>query len=643
MDDKKVNSVDENNFEEENIGDKLKEADQPSILQDTPEETSTVETASAPKRLNLIENIKKSALNIYKTFLRFPLTLIIFTALASIIIYMTETPYNEPVEKILDRVIGVLILGIPFTLAANLFIEKFWDNVNIFKKILSYSLQIAVLTAYYFFLFPNTDMVPVMRLILITFSLGLTFLFIPYLRGKENFEVFITKIVSKATITAFFTLVIALGLIATLFAVKSLLYNDLSEKHFFYVWVLSWLIFAPVYFLSGFPKTEDIFSIKDYNNIFKILLVFIILPIISIYTVVLYLYFGKILITQVWPKGIVSYLVLSYTSAGIISIFLISSFFKQNKWVDTFTNIYLKLIFPLIGMMFVSIGIRINEFGFTENRYLILATGIWATFAVIFMNFDKGKRNIILPISLAVVAFLAVCGPWDASNISKTSQNNRFSNILNKYGMIANGKVMTGSSKVAYNDQKEISEILRYFDRAHKLSDVKYLPDDFDFSKMKDVFGFEAVDTYRAGGTNYFNYYKPQDAPVIINGYDILFDLEFFNSGSGDNLVYESFSNSQYGNIKISINKKYEMTIFRNGEALYTFNILNNLSELYKKYGYEIKTKEPGKQELVFIDANNKAEIKIIYRLITLTVNNENNNDEIVPNNVKADLLIKFK
>lgn len=640
MEDKKAGFENESKLIQENMVNELKEVYDPEVLHDDIQQEDDIKTAARLKSFNFAENIKKSALKIYSTFLRFPLTLAIFIVLAGVIIYMNEAPYNQAVDNILERIIGVLILGIPFSLAVNLCMEKFWNNAGTYKRLLSYIIQIAVLGVYYLFLFPDTDMVPTMRLTLITFSLSLTFLIIPYLQGKEGFEVYITKIISKATITAFYTLVIALGLVATLFAVKSLLYSDLREEYYFYSWILSWLVFAPVYFLSGFPKMQDTFVIKDYNNILKILLVYIILPIVSIYTVVLYLYFGKILLTQVWPKGMVSYLVLSYTFAGIISIFLISPFLKQNKWVNIFTNIYLKLIFPLLGMMFVSIGIRINEFGFTENRYLILVVGIWATLAVIFMNFNKGKRNILLPISLAVIAFLTVCGPWDAFSISKLSQNNRFQNILNKYGMITDQKIIS-SSEVEDNDKKEISEILRYFDRYHKLSEVRYLPSEFELSKMKDVFGFESVDSYRSS-VDYFNYYRPQGTPVIVNGYDILLGFEFYNYHNNDNSIYESLSDSQYGNIKVSINKEYEMTIFHNNQELYTLNLLNNLTELYKKHGDQFKGKEPHNQELIFADANNKAEVKIIYNAISLNLDKDGNN-EIIPTNVKADLLIKFK
>ena len=48
-----------------------------------------------------------------------------------------------------------------------------------------------------------------------------------------------------------------------------------------------------------------------------------------------------------------------------------------------------KAILPLIVMMFISIGIRINAYGLTENRYYVVALGIWAFLVMIYFAFGK--------------------------------------------------------------------------------------------------------------------------------------------------------------------------------------------------------------------------------------------------------------
>jgi hypothetical protein len=88
------------------------------------------------------------------------------------------------------------------------------------------------------------------------------------------------------------------------------------------------------------------------------------------------------------------------------------------------------------------------------------------------MNLAKTKRNIILPVSLAIIAFLAVFGPWSSFSVSKFSQNQRFENILSRYNMIKGNEIIKPARTVSNEDKSEISQILSYFERSHKFSDV---------------------------------------------------------------------------------------------------------------------------------------------------------------------------
>jgi hypothetical protein len=254
-------------------------------------------------------------------------------------------------------------------------------------------------------------------------------------------------------------------------------------------------------------------------------------------------------------KGIVSYLVVSYTAVAIATIFFISPFREQNKWVRIFTASLTKLIFPLLGMMFISIGIRIGEFGFTENRYFILAIGLWSTAMMIYLNFNK-KNNLVLPITLAIFALLSVFGPWSAFEVSKMSQSNRFYQIASKYDMIQDGKVQKGSYTVETYDQQEISGVLRYFDRSHKLSDLKYLPDNFTMNQMKRCVWVSQRSTPEVCADNYFGYHLERGVPVEITGYDVYFRLEAFRYNPDSQNIFEREINTQKGKVKLVLDQQ---------------------------------------------------------------------------------------
>ncbi len=597
------------------------------------------EDNSIKRKLSILDYTKTGIDAVSKTFYRFPLTIILFVLLAVVIIYRIETSYNENVYEVLDRLTAVLLLGITLSLTVQVLFERFLKKDNVITKISIYVLELLLLTVYYTYLFPNTNLVSIERLLLFSIALILSFLFIPYLFKKENFEIYITKIITRLIVSAFFTTVLALGLTATLFAIQSLLYNDLRTEFYAYVWTLAWCIFAPIYFLHGLPRRSESFNLDSYHKIIQVLLLYIILPLLGVFTAVLYVYFGKILITQVWPEGIVSYLVLSYTSIGITSIFLISPLKDKNKWAKTFISLYTKLILPLLVIMFISIGIRIKEYGFTENRYFIVIIGIWATFAMAYIIFNKCKNNIVLPISLAIVAFLSVWGPWSAFNISIASQSERFYNILSKYEMIQNNEVVSNNIIIEDADQREIVGILRYFERSHELNDLVYLPADFRLDKMEDTFGFTENIWYN-DPYNHFNYYKTENNPLVISGYDIHFSYrsyEFNNDKVEKEFVYD------YGNFKINISKEYIMTLSSDSNVIYQVNLLDYIKTLNDKYGTN-NSKDGGAstEDLILIDKNDEVRVMFVYNQIYGTVNNTSD-DKILIDNIEADMYIDIK
>ena len=575
--------------------------------------------------------LKSGLQAISDTFQRFPITLLLFFGIAAIIIYRIEVPYQQlkDISDILDRLTGVMAMGIPLSLSISLILEKLEKDKKIALKIGASIAIAAVLYLYYLFLFTGTEMVPMTRLLLITGAMILAFLFIPYLKKRSHFEVYVINVISRAATTAFYTVVLGLGLMAILFAIKSLLISGMDSEIYLETWVLAWLVFAPLHFLYSLPYIKDDFTTEDFNKVFKIMLLYIVLPVITAYTIVLYLYFGKIIITQVWPKGIVSYLVVSYTAASIAAIFFISPFREQNKWVRIFTASLTKLIFPLLGMMFISIGIRIGEFGFTENRYFILAIGLWSTAIMIYLNFNK-KNTLVLPITLAIFALLSVFGPWSAFEVSKMSQSNRFYQIASKYDMIKDGKVEKGSYTVDTYDQQEISGVLRYFERSHELSDLKYLPDNFTMNQMKNVFGFSEI--YPTGmPNNYFGYHLERGLPVEITGYDVYFRLEAFRYNPDSQNIFEREINTQKGNVKLVLDNNNQLIIQNNTMEIYRYDLRKYVQSLYDNYGSDMSvnkkpgtTDSPDQEKLIFTDDTAKVKIKMIFYNINGSVDEGN-------------------
>ncbi len=522
--------------------------------------------------------IKKLLTGFYASIRRFPATLCFSAATAVMMIVVNELQSTAGQETldILNRIAMVLALGIPLSLCITHVFER-KENMNPAEKLLLSLAGAAVLALYYFFLLPDFKMVAVSRYIAVSLALYIIFLLLPYFYKRDNFELYIMKLFLRFWVTALYSGVLFAGMAAILFTIDRLLQINVTDKMYLNVWIVIAGVFAPAFFLGGIPAFHQQLEKEDYSKLLRILLLYIIMPLITVYTAILYIYFAKAIITLTWPEGLVAHLVLWYSVISAAVIFLTTPLREINRWVRIFIFWFVKLILPILVIMFVSIGIRINAYGITENRYFVVALGLWVTGVMVYLNLAKNRRNIVMPITLAMIALLSVFGPWSAYSVSKLSQSMRFENILTRNGMLKDHLATKPAGEIAENDKNEISEILLYFSNKHSLEDLKYLPSGFKLENMENTFGFPFQQKgYLPQNNGYFNYSSGWlDHPVDIKGYDYLFDYR--NN-------YE-VKTSKSGDLEISYdNRTFEIEILNKGKEIYTSNLSDFVRKLYDKY-----------------------------------------------------------
>ncbi len=513
---------------------------------------------------------------------------------------------SNEAEDILIRLAMTFALGIPSTLCIKTIFERFPRPKPIARALASLA-AVGGLIIYYLFFLKDFEMVSITRYIALNIVLYLSFTFIPYFYKRENYELYSVKLFASFSVTYLYSAVLFLGLVAILFTIDSLFSLDIPSELYSDLWLIVAGIFAPVYFLADIPSYDEGVPARYYPKVIKVLLLYIVMPLLIAYSAVLYLYFTKIIITRQWPEGMVSHLVLWFSFISILVLFFIYPLRRENRWVKTFARYFPKLIIPLLFMMFLSMGIRIKAYGVTENRYFVLATGLWVTISFIYHAFKRDARNVFLPVSLALVATLTVTGPWSAYSISKYSQNQRFENILKGHGMIVNNGILKTDAELAMEDKKEISAIIRYFDRYHSLKDVRYLPEGFVLGDMEKIFGFE-YDYYKGYPVErkYFNYYIDENEVLLdISGYDCFADLTL-NDRMDFNAVIGPYIISYHpGDSKLTVSK--------GGREIYNADLVSIVRKLHDDLDnsgrYAIG-------QMSYIDANEDIEILYIFKSI---------------------------
>lgn len=554
------------------------------------------------------EFAKNISSGIKNSIKRFPVSIALSLCCAILLIYISELGYdaNPDIRENLMKLVRIFALGIPLSLCIKLFFERLkeYKRITIF---LTYIGGAILLILYYLFLLNDFKMVSMTRYFSVTLILYLIFLFIPYISKKDNFELYVIKVFTSFFTTFIYSIVLYLGLCAILFTVNKLLGINVEYQIYYYTWLIVSLVFAPCFFLAGVPYKNRAFTLKDYPKLLKILILYIIIPLITIYTAILYIYFIKIIITWQWPQGLVSHLVLWYSVITAAVLFFIYPFIENNSWAKTLMKVFPKVLIPLIVMMFFSIGIRISAYGVTENRYYVVILGLWVFLIMLYFSICKKFKNIILPMSLAIIILISTFGPFSSYSISKYSQNKRFTNILNKNSMISEGEIIPNSN-ISTEDKNQISSILSYFNNKHSLSDVKYLPKNFKIQDIDSVFGFSYIENEYNSLIyyTYFNNYEDR-IPLEIKDYDYLIDSEILNinNSSANELNAEFIPES--GIVKIT----------RSGDELYSKDLNEFTKKLIDKYGINNGGQSIDPKEMTFEDENEKVKVKFLFSHIS--------------------------
>lgn len=574
-------------------------------------------------KISSLFNSGKAAIK--KAIERFPISIILSAVAVILTIYMIEKNYIMELEW-LNRSIHVLCLGIPMYLSLQVFLERI-NKEKDRSRYWYYGIVALFLIIYWKYVYIDISMVIVTRHIGLILIFILMFLFIPYVKRDDSFEMYIIKVIGRFLLTGIYAFVLQIGISAILATLNYLLEVNIKFELYSYVWLLIIGVFAPAFFLGGIPRKNEVVGKDKYSKALKILMLYIIMPLISVYTVILYIYFGKIIITTNWPQGLVSHLVLWYGVISAGTLFLISSLKSSNKWADIFSKVFPMAILPLMVMMFTSIGIRISDYGVTENRYYVVALGLWVFGIMIYLAIVNRKRFIILPISLALIMLISICGPLSSYSISVRSQNKRFEHILTGKNMLMDGEIVKPLKELSAMNEQDISSILHYFERNHSLKQVKYLPENFTFNDMENVFGFKDVEGYIYEANRYF-YFNSQEnfSSMDIKGYDYMFQVLSYNSGSN---IYGEGINADYKQ------QQRKFVLYKDGEEIYSKVMDEYAKELLEKYGDNYNGKGLV-ENMIFEDENDQVKVKFIFR--SLSGEKRGSTDEL--NTIDCDFIV---
>ena len=509
---------------------------------------------------------KSSLQKLVSSLQRFPETLLLCTATAVVLMLLNhgEPGADTSSGDLLMRLAAVLALGVPLSLCLKVYFERA-SALKTAPRIAIYTGAAAALILYYLFLIKDFEMVSLTRYAAVSLALYLVFTFIPYFYRRQNYELYVIKLFISFFVTYLFASVLLGGLSAILATVGYLFSMQIPTELYGDISLIVGGIFAPAFFLADIPQSGQDPDPKSYPKVIGILLSYIMMPLILAYSIILYLYFIKILVAQQWPEIMVSHLVLWYAIISTLVLFGIHPQRKESRWNEIFTAFFPKLVLPLLALMFAAMGIRIHAYGITENRYFVLAAGLWVTGAMLYLILTRKPRNLFLPASLALVAVLSVFGPWSSYALSVYSQNRQFDKIAAEHDLIQDGKIADTAADLPEDTKQELSSILLYFDRYHGLDRLQALPEGFSLEEMETLLGFP-IDEYTL----------PGDQEEVYFHYSLDTKEAFFDISDFDYFMHFTSVEQRYhaGALEAAYSPEgHELKIVLHGEPVYSKNV----------------------------------------------------------------------
>jgi hypothetical protein len=477
---------------------------------------------------------------IFQTLLRFPLAnscaIICFTCS-----YLLLEKESEPEGLVFNALICSGI-GISFFVSAQLIHES--QSIRIWRSWLIKIISVSLAVGFYLSLPQKLNLSQVSQIVIWLGITHLSITFVPFFNRKQiqYFWQFNQSLFLRILQSVLYSGVLFVGIVLALVAIDHLFNVKIDSKGYARLFFFLGFVFNTFFFTAGIPKSFD--APVFYPKGLRLFTQFVLIPLVSIYQIILYCYLAKIVISSSWPTGWVSYLVLFYSGFSLLIVLLIWPLINQmeNNWMRLYSRIILFSLIPLSILMGVAVFKRINEYSFTEERLILVVLSAWLIFIAIYCLTNKLKNIKVIPLSLAIFFLVGNFGPWSFYSISKNAQFTLLDSLLHDNKLILNGKWIQKTRQIPKKDLYEIGNKVEYLLNhygnhalepliTNQLIDSLNKKGEWDLSKnLLDTMGLEYVNFYELNQKlDMENAYKSLEIQFKEESTPTAFSLEGFN------------------------------------------------------------------------------------------------------------------
>lgn len=587
----------------------------------------------------MIKKIIEKFSGLVEALSRYPLT-VIFLAAAAIVNAMSINQNADYFKWLLIFLVGAF-LGITL----QVFWERFFDTWSYWFLFMG---MVLALTLGYFLLIRDESIIGVetgIRTGVILFVLLVAYIWIPVIKSEISFNESFMASFKAFFITLLFSGVLFLGCTLIITAIDLLLFT-VSEKSYIHTLNIIGFLFAPIYFLSLVPvypgvsdknrsseklnhNREKLKNACSCPKFLEILIAYILIPLISIYTVILAVYIIRNITGNFWTDNLLEPMLIGFAIAVILIYILASNL--ENKFAVWFRNIFPKLSIPIVLFQIVASVLKIQDTGITYSRYYVIIFGIFAVASGVVMSVLVVRKNGIIAAMLIGFLLFSIIPPVDAFTISRINQIDRLTNTLSRNGMLQEDDVVMANSSLSETDQKIIANTVDYLVKMDYSKEIPYLGENFDIDKdFYNTFGFYFDQNSNILEESVFLNLDMQ-APIDISNYDTFVEAYYNEQDQKTESVFSHFK-TKGKKYELSWDKTVDFEILKLTDETNQELIRINTEEVFDYYNTvatensQLNKAALTADEATFIKENNQVTIALIAKSIDIEKSGSGNN-----------------
>lgn len=485
-------------------------------------------------------------------------------------------------------------VGAAASAAGQMAFERFYSGV--LRRVLMMAVGLVLTLLFYLSIWKlsqNTGEL-VIRFVVTEFALLIAYAWLGVIRSRYSFSESFMALFKALFQAGFFSGILFLGCIAIIAAVDTLI-TPVNEDAYMHTANIAFVIVAPLILLSLIPvypgraaleasgiqdeaQTACIEKRTGSPKFFEVLLSYIVIPLASIFTVILLIYILLNIGGEFWTNNLLEPMLIAYTITIIVLTLLVSKL--ENRFAVLFRKIFPKVLIPIALFQVIASLLIMKDTGVTFGRYFVILYGVFAVFSGAVLSLLPVRKTGVIALVLIVLSAVSLIPPVDAFSVSRNSQIYTLEQTLTKNGMLQAG-VVTPNGGIPDADKSIIIETVRYLTDTEDLGKVKWLPEDFygyDDEAFYKIFGFHMYEPTIPGPT-YVSVYLDRAGALPISGYDIFVQTSVPIIGQTEAVVgtfelkgktYELYINTEGNNDVIAVRDSTGQIIcqFDSGEII---------------------------------------------------------------------------